>query len=253
MSVGMKRRRVVSDLDLPPPYRLVALREGGDAFAHATSIAATAGAGTLVHVRRFDVAEFAVVLEPNERLSSARRIVYAGILALMDAVAIAAPPKCRIGFSWPGAIHVDFARIGHVRLVWPSGCAEDAVPDWLVFGALLQLVAPQEREPGARSAALDQAGFDDLDADELVAASARHLLLALDAWQDEGFGTVATRYLKHLMAEDDGVPELDDNGDLLVARSAGGRPDRRSLAAALASPAWPDPATADPAGGGPCR
>ena len=40
----------------------------GDAFAHATSIAAEQGAGTLVYVGRFDLAEFAVVLEPEEPL-----------------------------------------------------------------------------------------------------------------------------------------------------------------------------------------
>ena len=43
-------------LDLPPPFRAVVLREVGDAFAHATQIAARAGAGTLVYVGRFDLA-----------------------------------------------------------------------------------------------------------------------------------------------------------------------------------------------------
>ena len=60
-------------LDLPPGYTLVALRELGDAFAHGCQIAAEAGAGTLVWVRRYDLVEFAVVLEPNEPLKSARR------------------------------------------------------------------------------------------------------------------------------------------------------------------------------------
>src|SRR5262249_20305616 len=56
------RVRASPALDLPPPFRAVALREAGDAFAHATRIATEAGAGTLVHVGRFDLAEFAVVL-----------------------------------------------------------------------------------------------------------------------------------------------------------------------------------------------
>ena len=60
-------------LDLPPPFQLVTLREVGDAFAHAQAIAADEGAGTLVHVGRFDLSEFAVVLEPEEPLASARR------------------------------------------------------------------------------------------------------------------------------------------------------------------------------------
>ena len=53
-------------LDLPPPFRLVTLREVGDAFTHATRVATEEGAGTLVYVGRFDLAEFAVVLEPQK-------------------------------------------------------------------------------------------------------------------------------------------------------------------------------------------
>ena len=60
-------------LDLPPPFKLVTLREVGDAFSHAASVASEAGAGTLVYVGRFDLAEFAVVLEPEEPLETARR------------------------------------------------------------------------------------------------------------------------------------------------------------------------------------
>ena len=37
---------VAAPLDLPPPFRLVTLREAGDAFAHARSIAADEGAGS---------------------------------------------------------------------------------------------------------------------------------------------------------------------------------------------------------------
>ena len=55
-------------IELPPPFRLVTLREVGDAFAHASAHAAEEGAGTLVYVGRFDLAEFAVVLEPDEPL-----------------------------------------------------------------------------------------------------------------------------------------------------------------------------------------
>ena len=80
-------------LDLPPPFRLVTLREVGDAFAHATSVAAEEGAGTLVYVGRFDLVEFAVVLEPEEPLRTARRALYAGLAALADALAVHAPPE----------------------------------------------------------------------------------------------------------------------------------------------------------------
>jgi hypothetical protein len=65
----------------------------GDSFAHAMRVAPREGAGTLVHVGRFDLAEFAVVLEPEEPLRSARRALYAGLAALADALAVHAPPE----------------------------------------------------------------------------------------------------------------------------------------------------------------
>lgn len=92
------------DLMLPTVFNAVRLREAGDAFAHAQTIAAKSGAGTLVHVGRFDSAEFALVLEPEEPLCSARRVFYAGMTALADALAAHAAPETAIGIEWPDAI-----------------------------------------------------------------------------------------------------------------------------------------------------
>src|SRR5262250_2787982 len=121
-------------LDLPPPFRPVTLREVGDAFAHAIAVAAQDGAGTLVHVGRFDLAEFAVVLEPDEPLREARRVLYAGLTALGDALAVHAPPKKPINFDWPATVRIDGGLVGGARLAWPANTDEDAVPAWLVFG-----------------------------------------------------------------------------------------------------------------------
>src|SRR5713226_197834 len=157
------RRRGVAispRLDLPPPFRLVTLREVGDAFAHAVAIAAEGGAGTLVHVGRFDVAEFAVVLEPEEPLRTARRAIYTGLCALGDALAANAPPEKAIGFEWPDAIQVDGGLVGGVRLAWPVAADEDEPPAWLVLGAMIRIVAMGESEPGLRplAAALEDEG-----------------------------------------------------------------------------------------------
>src|SRR5207249_8208892 len=114
-------------LDLPPPFRLVTLREVGDAFAHATRVATEEGAGTLVYVGRFDLAEFAVVLEPEEPLAGARRVFYAGMAVLVDALAALAPPETPIAIDWPDAVTVDGGLVGGGRLLWPAGAAENAV------------------------------------------------------------------------------------------------------------------------------
>src|SRR5713101_2582001 len=207
-------------LDLPPPFRLVTLREVGDAFAHATRVATDEGAGTLVYVGRFDLAEFAVVLEPEEPLKTARRAVYAGLTALADALAVHAPPERPITFDWPDAVRVNGGLVGGARLAWPQGAEEDEPPPWLVFAAMIRTVAMGEEEPGLRplSAALEEEGFDDLGSGALVESFARHLMVAIDAWQESGFGEVAKSYLARLVPEPGVRRDIDGNGDLLVRR-----------------------------------
>src|SRR3954454_15554871 len=151
-------RLLAATLDLPPPFRSVTLREVGDAFTHACRIAATEGAGTLIHVGRFDLAEFAVVLEPEEPLRIARCALYAGICALGNALAVHAPPEKPINFDWPDAIRVDGGLVGGGRLAWPPETDEAEPPPWLVFGAMIRTVAMGEDEPGFRpiGAALEE-------------------------------------------------------------------------------------------------
>src|SRR5690242_8514817 len=100
------RERDARTLSLPPPFELVALREAGDAFAHACAHAHDLGAAALIVVGRFDLAEFAVVLEPEEPLASARRAFLVGMLALADTLAGLAPPEKPMVIGWPDAIYV---------------------------------------------------------------------------------------------------------------------------------------------------
>jgi biotin-(acetyl-CoA carboxylase) ligase len=235
-------------LDLPPAYRLVTLREVGDAYAHAQTIAAEAGAGTLVYVGRFDLAEFAVILEPDEPLRLARRAFYAGSAALAAALAVYAPPEKPIEFAWPDAIHVDKGLVGGVRLAWPSGAHEDAPADWLVFGAMIRTVAMGEEEAGLNplAAALSEEGFADAGSGRLVESFSRHLMVVLDAWQESGFDAVARTFLPRLAREPGVRRSIDTNGDLLVQRVGRRDVERRALVPALAKPSWLDPATGGP-------
>ncbi|MFZ0070392.1 MAG: biotin/lipoate--protein ligase family protein [Xanthobacteraceae bacterium] len=235
-------------LDLPPGFRLIALREAGDAFAHAKTIAAQEGAGTVVHVGRFDLAEFALVLEPDEPLRTARRALYAGSVALSDALAAFAPPERPVELVWPDTVRVDGGLVGGVRLGWPQGAAETAVPDWLVFGVMIRTVAIGEGEPGLRplSAALDDEGFDDVGAGRLVESFTRHLMVIVDAWKEAGFGVVARSYLERLTREPGVRRDIDENGDLLIRRAAKSEVERRALLPELARVAWFDPARGGP-------
>ena len=242
------RNRFGPDLDLPPPFALVTLREVGDAFTHAVEAAPTAGAGTLVYVGRFDLAEFAVVLEPDEPLRIARRSFQLGMNALVDALQAHAPPEKPISIDWPDGIRVDGGLVGGGRLAWPKGAAEDAAPDWLVFGGMIRTVSMTGNDPGLHpmAATLDEEGFTDVQSAEIVGSFARHLMVQVDTMQEYGFGKVAQAYLERLPRENGVRRALDETGDLLVQRDGTRDAERVSLVKALATPSWLDPKARGP-------
>jgi biotin-(acetyl-CoA carboxylase) ligase len=247
-STTRARAALGSALDLPPPFTLVTLREVGDAFAHAVSIAPQSGAGTLVYVGRFDLAEFAVVLEPDEPLRTARRAMYAGMAALSDALLAYAPPEKLLTIDWPDAIRIEGGLVGGGRLGWPQGAAEDEPPPWLVFGAMIRTVSMTGEEAGLHplASALEEEGFDDVGAATIAESFARHLMVATDAWQTHGFGEVAKEFLRRL-PRDSGVScKLDDEGNLLTRKVAKAGVKKQFLLPALAAPSWLDPKTRGP-------
>jgi biotin-(acetyl-CoA carboxylase) ligase len=246
-SRSRSRAPFAPELSLPPPFTLVTLREVGDAFAHAVEIAPEQGAGTLTYVGRFDLAEFAVVLEPDEPLRTARRALYMGMAALIDALLAHAPPEKPVEIDWPDAIRVDGGLIGGGRLGWPQDAREDQPPDWLVFGGMIRLVS-MTGEPGLHpmAAALEEEGFTDVAAAELVGSFARHLMVHTDAWQEHGFGAVAKEYLQRLPRDRGLRRDIDENGDLLMRRMGKVEVERKKLLPLLAAPSWLDPKSRGP-------
>jgi len=248
MPLQTRESPLTGDLTLPPPFTLVRLRELGDAFAHAKTIARDHGAGTLVYVGRFDLAEFAVVLEPDEPLRLARRAFYAGMAALADALTAHAQPETSIAVDWPDSLSVNGGVVGGGRLAWPDGTSEDETPAWLVFGAMIRTVAVAGREPSLSPlvTALEEEGFSDAASDQVVESFARHFMTAIDAWQERGFAAVAHSYLARVRPEKGVRREIDDNGDLLIRRMGKTPVERRPLLERLARPSWFDPAAKGP-------
>lgn len=235
-------RSPTPDLDLPPGYAPVRLRERGDAFAEACRLAPASGAGTFVHVGRFDVLEFAVVLEPEEPLLGARRAFYAGMTALADAVSAYAPPEKPIRFEWPDAIRLDGALIGGGRLGWPPECPDDAVPDWLVFAGMVTASLSRLGDPGLFPDATSLEEEDVENGGAVIESFARHLMLVFRGWADDGFAAVEAGYLARVPKQRAGdFLRLAGTGDLLLGNEA--RPkslERRPLLPALEACAWLD-------------
>jgi hypothetical protein len=254
MSPSMPSRLADAEqtLDLPPGYTLVPLRELGDAFVHGCAIAADAGAGALIWVRRYDLVEFAVVLEPDEPLLSARRALFAGMNAVADAIAAHCPPERDVGFGCPDAIMFDGGLLGGARLGWPADCTEDEVPAWLVFGVILRAAemahVEQVQTAAGVGVSLLSEGFAMIDTDAIIGSFARHLMTAFDRWNERGFEAIARDYLERLPGRKAGERRtIDLNGDLLVGPAAGGGPpERSSVVDALAKAAWYDPQARGP-------
>ncbi|HYU11942.1 MAG TPA: biotin/lipoate--protein ligase family protein, partial [Stellaceae bacterium] len=124
---------------------------------------------------------------------------------------------------------------------------ETAVPAWLVFGAMIRTVSPLGAEMALHplATALAEEGFDDASAEALTERFARHLMVAIDRWQESGFAPIAREYRSKLSRAGPAKHDIVDNGDLLIS-TAGKPAERRSLTAALRAPSWLDPLTGGP-------
>jgi biotin-(acetyl-CoA carboxylase) ligase len=245
---AQSRTSSASELTLPPPFSAVRLREVGDAFAHATSIAAERGAGTMVYVGRFDLAEFAVVVEPDEPLMKSRRVFYAGMAALADALVALAQPNTSVTIDWPDSLLVNQGLVGGGRLAWPRRVSEHEVPPWLVFGGMIRTVSLTGNEPGLNPfvTALEEEGFSDTLSTQLLESFARNFMRIFDSWQESGFRAVARSYLERMPREQGIRRDLDEDGDLLIRRMGKVEISRQKLLPRLGEPAWFDAATRGP-------
>lgn len=241
-------------LDLPPPYRAIALREFKHAFETAVQIAPAEGAGALVWTRGFDLVDVAVVLEPEEPLVSARRAFFACMNAAGDALTAACPPEKPVTIAWPDTILLDGALVGGGRLGWPDDAVEDREPEWLVFGLMLRLMTSTTSKTNVSQVSRDRSsleaeGVEILDAQALIGSFARHLMVQVDRWHESGFDAIGREYIAHLAPERLTRRRIDRNGDLLVDRigaSPGVAGERRPLVPGLRAHAWLDPATKEP-------
>ena len=108
---------------------------------------------------------------------------------------------------------------------------------------MIRTVSMTGVEPGLNPlvTALEEEGFTDVMSNEVVESFARNFMVAIDSWQESGFGAVAKNYLARLPVEKGLRRDIDDNGDLLLRRMGKAEVERKALLPRLAKPAWFDP------------
>lgn len=184
------------------------LREGQDALAMARALAPevgppaqSRGAGTLPYVASPGRVEAAVVLEPEMTLAAARLAFHVGANALADALTALGPADMPVHFNWPGTVLLNGGRIGEFRWLRPEGAGDEAVPEWLVIGFECRLAWRDGHEGGLLpgDTALAEEGFEDITAEAVVEAWARHLLAGMDEWAHRGPRRASEKFLARLL------------------------------------------------------
>lgn len=177
----------MTDLTLPPLMTGLEVSAPDDPFDVA-GVKATLGcdAGLVVYRLDADRVSAALVFAPEVRLAEAMAMLPACGVGFQNALGALAPPEVAVHLDWAGAIRVNGARCGRMRVMASTG-DPTALPDWLVVGFELALL-PQGDEPGLTpdETALYSEGCADVAAPLLVEAWARHTFNWIARWESDG-------------------------------------------------------------------
>lgn len=195
------------------------------------------GAGDIFWGRSTDTVLWAVILEPEVPLQQAQQMMPLAMAAIGDCLGALTPPQVAVTFRWPNIILVNNGEAGHVKVGVQAGCANDAIPAWMVIGLDVGLTWPSSAsEPGENPhlTVLAEEGCEELTRTKVIESYSRHFLTWLNIWQDEGFKPVADSWLfkaadrgetvtlNHGGDEVSGVfTGLDENGAMLLKNASG--------------------------------
>lgn len=172
----------------PPLLRGVAVQGRTDPFDKACALAALGcDGGTVVHNVQADRLRAALVVAPEVALEDAMAMLAICGVGFQNALGALAPPEVAVHLTWDGGIRVNGAACGGLR-ARASLRDTDAVPDWLVVGLDIPILATGSDAPGTRpdETALYEEGCADVAPDDLLESWARHTLVWINRWGEEG-------------------------------------------------------------------
>lgn len=180
----------------PPLLTGEAVTGAVDPFDRARVLAAQGcDGGTVVHNVQADRLRAAIVFAPEVPLAEAMAMLPVCGVGFQNALGALAPPEVAVHLTWQGGIRVNGAACGRLRVA-ASDSDPAAVPDWLIVGlevAILQ-TAP---EPGLNldSTALYDEGCGEVAPLQLLESWARHTLVWINRWSDEGNAPLHAEWL----------------------------------------------------------
>ncbi|MBL3702272.1 DUF4444 domain-containing protein [Sulfitobacter sp. BDSS02] len=186
-----------------PPLLVGEPASGADPMARARALAAQGcDGGTLVHDIQPDRLRASLIVAPEVPLADAMAMLPICAVGFQNALGALAPPEVAVHLTWAGDILVNGACCGAFRV---AGSTQDpnAVPDWLIVGLDLTIQLEADN-PGLSpdKTSLYEEGCADIDPVLLCEAWARHTLVWINRWTEEGNAPVHA----------DWVPLLDGVG-----------------------------------------
>lgn len=171
----------------PPLLRGVGVNGSTEPFDKACAMAALGcDGGTVVHNVQADRLRAALVFAPEVALEQAMTMLPVCGIGFQNALGALAPPEVAVHLTWDGQIKVNGAGCGAFQVAASSSEA-DQVPDWLVVGLDVPILQTAQ-DPGSNPdvTALYDEGCADVHAEQLLESWARHTLVWINRWADDG-------------------------------------------------------------------
>jgi biotin-(acetyl-CoA carboxylase) ligase len=171
----------------PPLLSGLAVSGAISPFDKARAMAALGcDAGLVVHNVTESHLAAALVMAPEVPLARAMAMLPACGVGFQNALGALGPPEVAVHLEWAGGIRVNGARCGRLRVA-AGGTDPAALPGWLVVGLEVPLLPASDR-PGETpdETALVEEGCAEVDPVTLLEAWARHTLVWINAWEDDG-------------------------------------------------------------------
>lgn len=200
----------------PPLMTGVAVEGALDPFDKARAMAALGcDAGTVVYNIQADRLRAAIVFAPEVPLEASMAMLPVCGVGFQNALGALAPPEVAVHLEWAGAIRVNGALCGRLRAA-ASATDPAAQPDWLVIGLEVPLLhtAPDPGHTPDVTALYDE-GCAEVDPAHLTESWARHTLVWVNRWEDEGNRPLHTEWMGLAHGVGEPIDLYDKSGTFL--------------------------------------
>lgn len=186
--------------EFPPLLTGHAVEPGESAFERAVAGArdGSFGAGDVTWSRSRFTFDMAIVLEPDIVRDRAGEMAFVAQVAFAECFGAVSPPEVALTFGWPMTLRLNGARVGDMRLAVSDDDDAGGAPNWMVVA--LTLIMRHERyevDPGLMPdvTTFEEEGCGEIETVDLVESFARHLLVWIHSWSEDGFREVHNMYV----------------------------------------------------------